>query len=38
MTKTIVNEVINLLENRKIALSHPLQPLSSQFENSSNVE
>lgn len=38
MTKIIVNEVINLLENRKIALYRPLQPLSSQLENSSKVE
>jgi hypothetical protein len=38
LTGIIVNEVINLLDNRKAALSRPLQQRSSQFENSSNVE
>jgi hypothetical protein len=38
MTGIMVNEVINLLDNRKAALSRPLQQRASQFENSSNVE
>lgn len=38
MVKIIANEVIELLDNRKAALSRPLQQLPSQFAKSSNIE
>jgi len=38
MTKLITNEIIKLLENRKIALRHPWQQLSSHTVKNSNSE